>query len=273
MTVQTVLVPKSVELSTGVTLQYVEQGDLGGVPVLLLHGGTDSRHSFDPLLPCLPASWRAIAVTQRGHGDSSRPAHGYGPRDFAEDIAAFQDALGLGPSVIVGHSLSTSIGQRFALDYPERTRALVTMGSFRNWREMPGIIEFWQQVVMPLTDPIDVEIAREFQESTLAQPIPASFLDLVIAESLKVPARVWRDFFASFADAEVEHELPALTTPTLILWGDQDNFCSEDVQEFLEQTIPNAQLIVYPGHGHAIHWEDPGMIAADLIPFVEDDGC
>src|SRR5687768_3405964 len=63
----------SAALSTGVTLPFVEQGDPAGMPVVLLHGLTDSWQSFAPVLPFLPASIRAFAVTQRGHGDADRP--------------------------------------------------------------------------------------------------------------------------------------------------------------------------------------------------------
>src|SRR5918994_40377 len=79
----------SVELPTGVTLPYVAQGDPAGVPVVLLHGGTDSWRSFQPVLPYLPSSIRAFALTQRGHGDARRPGSGYHPREFAADVAAF----------------------------------------------------------------------------------------------------------------------------------------------------------------------------------------
>jgi pimeloyl-ACP methyl ester carboxylesterase len=68
---------ESVGLPTGVTLQYVEQCDPTGVPVLLLHGFSDSWHSYKLLFPHLPGDIRAFALTQRGHGDSSRPGTGY----------------------------------------------------------------------------------------------------------------------------------------------------------------------------------------------------
>ena len=273
MAIQAGPVPMSVELSTGVTLQYVERGDLGGLSVLFLHGATDSWHSFELLLPLLPASWRSIAITQRGHGDSSRPAHGYGPSDLVADVAAFQDALGLDASVIVGHSFGSIISQRFAFAYPERTRGLALLATFRNFHDNPAVHEFLEQVISPLTDPIDPAVAREFQESTLARPIPADYLETVIAESLKAPARVWRELFTTVVATDVERGLDTLAAPTLILWGDQDVYSTRADQEFFEQTIPDAQLMVYPGYGHAFHWEDPRMVAADLVAFVEDDRC
>src|SRR3712207_1254388 len=95
---------KTVELPNRVRLEYAEQGDPSGVPVVLLHGITDSWRSFERVLPHLPPSIHAFALSQRGHGDSDRPASGYRPRDFAADLGAFVDALGLGPVVVAGHS-------------------------------------------------------------------------------------------------------------------------------------------------------------------------
>ena len=134
---------KPVELFNRVTLQYVEQGDPSGVPEVLLHGVTDSWRSFEPVLPHLPESIHAFALTQRGHGDADRPASGFRPRDFAADLAAFMDALDHGQAVIVGHSMGSYAAQRFAMDHPGRTLGLVLVGSFTNWRDNPAVAEFW----------------------------------------------------------------------------------------------------------------------------------
>ena len=75
---------KLIDLPNGIRLSYAEQGEVSGLPVLLLHGVTDSWRSFAPLLSHLPPSLRAAAVSQRGHGDSHRPAAGYLPNAFAE---------------------------------------------------------------------------------------------------------------------------------------------------------------------------------------------
>ena len=68
---------KYVTLSTRVTVEYIENGALAGSPLLLLHGLSDSWHSFLPLLPHLPPDVRTLAFTQRGHGQSSKPRGDY----------------------------------------------------------------------------------------------------------------------------------------------------------------------------------------------------
>ena len=142
-------VVKSVQLAGRVRLEYVEQGDPAGVPVVMLHGATDSWHSFEPVLPHLPEPIRAFALTQRGHGDADRPVSGYRTRDFAADVAAFADALGLGPVVIVGHSMGSTNAKRFAIDHRMRTRGLVLIGAFASYRHNAPVAEFWSPRALP----------------------------------------------------------------------------------------------------------------------------
>jgi pimeloyl-ACP methyl ester carboxylesterase len=156
---------QSVELPGGPKLDYVEQGKASGIPVVLLHGWTDSWHSFEPVLPHLPSDLRAFAITQRGHGDAGRPALGYGPRDFAADVAQFMDLLGIGAAVIAGHSMGSSIAERFALDHPERTLGLVLLGAFTSWRDNPGVMELWTTAISTLEDPVDPDFVRSFRRA------------------------------------------------------------------------------------------------------------
>ena len=177
-------VVKSARLSTGVTLPYVEQGDRSGIPVLFLHGVTDSLHSFDLVLPHLSGRIRAFAMTQRGHGDADRPSD-YRAADFAADVPAFLDAVGVASAVVVGHSMGGTNAQRAAIDHPARVRALVLAGSFAGYRDKPEFVDF-AQVVAALSDPIDPSFVREFQETTLARPVAPAYLDLVVRERRRV---------------------------------------------------------------------------------------
>jgi non-heme chloroperoxidase len=257
----------SVALSTGVRLPYVEQGDPAGVPVLMLHGYTDSWRSFELLLPHLPPRVRAIAVTQRGHGDADRPATGYRPDDFVSDAAAFMDALELPAAVLVGHSGGSYTAQRFAIEHPERTLGIALVGPFRVLYDKPEIHELWQAVA-ELHDPVDPDFVREFQESTATQPVPAEFMEAVVAESRKVPARVWQATLKGLLDAEAPAETGTITAPTLILWGDRDSLCTRRDQEALVAAISGARLVALQGTGHAVHWEQPERVAAELAAFV-----
>jgi non-heme chloroperoxidase len=257
-----------INLSTGVRIEYVEQGSRDGHPIVFLHGVTDSWHSFERVLPLLPPSFRAFALSQRGHGDSSRPLSGYRFTDLSNDVLAFLDAKQVKQSIVVGHSMGAGVAQRFAIDHPERVSALVLMGAFATFQD-PALEAFITSDIMPLTDPISPSFAREWQLSTLARPIEASHLERIVAETIKVPAFVWHAAFSGFlATPDFSEELRAVSAPTLLLWGDRDTYASAAAQERLCEVLPHADFVTYRGYGHGFHWEDPAMFVADLLSFV-----
>lgn len=259
---------QSVDVRGGVRLEYVEHGDRDGVPLLLLHGVTDSWRSFEGVLPHLPPSIRAIAFTQRGHGGSSKPQSDYRTRDFAGDVAAVADALGIDRFVVAGHSMGTTNALRVAIDFPERTLGVLLAAPFASYRRNAGVREFVDSTVSALTDPIERSIAVEFQASTLAHPVAPEFFETVVNESLKVPARVWRAAFAGLLEDDFTSELSDVAAPTLILYADRDTFCLRADPDDLLAAIPGSRLVVYEGAGHALHWEEPERFAADVAAFT-----
>lgn len=263
------LVAKTVRLGAGLNLEYVERGSDGGLPVVFLHGVTDSWKSFEDILSRLPESIHAYAVSQRGHGNSSRPLSGYRVADMAADLGLFMNALEIPQAVLVGHSMGSFVAQRFAIDRPSRTAGLVLLGSGTGMHDNEVIYDLWSSTMATITDPIDPAIAREFQLSTLARPIAPSALDGFVLESLKVPARVWRAVFAGFLELDHRDELELITSPTLIADGDRDDLFTPAQQHALRDAIPGSELLIYAGGGHAAHWEDPDRVTADLTSFFE----
>ena len=251
-----------------VALDYAERGDPAGLPVLLLHGYTDSRRSYEPLLATLPAGLRMIAMTHRGHGDSDKPASGYEMADLATDVRQFMDALGIAQAVIVGHSMSSQVAQRFAAEHPERTRALILIGAFTA-HAGNAEVEALRQGVSGLSDPVDPAFVRDFQQSTLARPVPSWFFEMIVAESLKVPLHVWRAALGGTIREDCTPCHAAISAPTLVLWGDKDPVSPRAQQELLGTAIADARLRVYGGVGHSPHWEVPHRVAADIATFLD----
>lgn len=255
----------TIALPTGVRLHYAERGPRDGEAVLLLHGYTDSWFSFSEVLPRLPVDWRAIAPDQRGHGDSDRP-DAYALSDFAADALALLDALGLERATLVGHSMGTFIARQIALAAPARVRRLVLVGGGAH----AGGAAFGElgETVRALADPVPLDVIREFQAGTAHTPLPEVFLEGIIAESAKLPARVWRDTLAGFVAGAPALAGGRIHCPTLVLWGDHDAVFGRHDQDELLGAIPGARLRVYPNTGHALHWEEPEGFVADLEAFV-----
>jgi len=257
-----------VQLRTGVRLHYVEQGNAKGPTVILLHGYSDSWVSWGQVLPLIDKKYHVYVPDLRGHGESDRPASGYSFPDFAGDIIAFMDAKGIKKATIVGHSMGSFVAQHVATMAPERVEKLVLVGSAPAVSN--GEVSQLQIEVNALTDPVPVKFVTEFQKSVVTRPIPDEFMDRVVQESMKLPARVWRDTMAGMLAKNSTVRLSKIKAPTLIIWGDRETvFPKRADQELLRNGIPNARLKVYEGTGHCPNWEEPVRFVKDLLGFVD----
>ena len=256
-----------VRVGTGVRLHYVEQGDPNGPTVILLHGYSDSWVSWAQVLPLLDKKYQVYVPDLRGHGESDRPASGYTFPHFAGDIIAFMDTKGIKKATIVGHSMGSFVAQHVATMAPERVERLVLVGSAPAVSN--GEVSQLQMEVNALTDPVPLKFVTEFQKSVITRPVPDEFMDRVVQESMKLPARVWRDAMAGMLAQNSSVTLSKIKAPTLIIWGDRETvFPKRSDQEVLRKGIPNARLKVYEGTGHCPNWEEPGRFVKDLEEFM-----
>ncbi|MFQ4146950.1 alpha/beta hydrolase [Chlorogloeopsis sp. ULAP02] len=232
----------------------------------MLHGYTDSWFSYSRVLPSLSSVYHTYALDQRGHGDSERPSSGYDIPDFAADMVAFMDVMRLTQTTLVGHSMGSLVAQQVALSAPERVARLILVGSATNMRSK-DVFQL-QQAVNALDDPVPPEFAREFQLSTIYHSVPDNFLDRAVAQTLKLPARVWRAALAGQLAVDYTAQINCIQMPTLVLRGDHDTIFSQSAQDALVVGLANAVLKVYPETGHALHWERPDEFVHDIEAFI-----
>lgn len=259
---------KEISLSTGVKLQYVEQGAPTGVPVIFLHGICDSWHSFKMVLRYLPGNIHAFSLTQRGHGDSEKPLSGYASTDFAADVAAFIRQKKLGSAVVVGHSMGGVHAQTFATRYPQLIRALVIVDSDPSFGTIPGMKSF-QLEVMQLQGKISWEYMDAFQKACISRPIDSAFYRLLVDEGVKIPLYVFQAAMNGIVDTDFTGSLPNLQCPVLVFWGDKDAFCDRRGQEIFAQKIKKLTMKIYEGIGHSPNWQEPERMAKDITQFIQ----
>jgi pimeloyl-ACP methyl ester carboxylesterase len=257
---------RTATLVSGLTIPYAETGDQTGIPVVFVHAYVESWRYFEGVLPRLPASLHGYAPTQRGHGDAGRPPDGYRPEDFADDIVGFMDAVGIRRAVLVGSSSGGLVSQFVASSQPGRVLALVLISTPASLADKPAVAAMWDEV-SNLEDPLDPAFVDQFVRSTSPEAVPDEFLDRLVSESLKVPARVWKEALRGLIEADPSVIMNRITVPTLLISGDEDVFVSED-QDIIRRAIPDARLLVYKGVGHAVHLAQPDRVVDDLVDFV-----
>ena len=255
-------------LASGLSLNYVVQGDPDGMPIVLLHGVGDSWHSYERVLPLLPAEYRVYAVTLRGHGWSDHPHSGFTRQDLASDVESLLRQLGLQHVVLAGHSLGSLVAEQVAADEPERIRKLVLIGAGPGGIPDPKLRDAIAASFSQIQDPVNFSFARDFQAGTVYAPIPPAFFETMVAEALKAPADTWHGIAQALQDPGEPDFLKKISAPTLVLWGDHDSIFSRADEQRLVGAIRGARLVIYPQTGHALHWERPERFAGDLLRFA-----
>ena len=252
-----------VRLSNGITLHYAQQGPKTGPAVVMLHGYTDSWFSFSRVMPLLPPELRVIAPDQRGHGDSERPLEGYRTSDLADDVIRMLDALDVPKAVLVGHSMGSFVARKVYEVAPHRVSRLVLVGAAPSVSN--DAVAPLMDAVRGLTDPVDEAFVRDFQMSTVHAPVPEAFMETVICNSRRMPARIWKAMLQGLIDDEVTLQQPQVRT--LVLGGREDAFFSATEQMVLARQFPRGELQLVDGVGHALHWEMPKTFVSALIRF------
>ena len=231
---------QSVEID-GLPIRYLAAGE--GPPLVLLHGAGDNSLDWRWVLPALARKHRVYAPDLPGSPDSARPAADYSPAFFERFVAAFVDALGIGPATFVGNSLGGLIALRLALSEPARVRALVLVDG-------AGL----GSAVNPLFTSVNVPLLGEAAIPFWRTPVGAyqrawGRTALLFAHSPKSVPREWlaeqcrlarspgyleahltalRALVGPFGQREVMVDrLGLLETPTLVVWGTRDRVFPE----------------------------------------------
>jgi non-heme chloroperoxidase len=260
----------TVRLSSGPHIHYAEQGDVTGDPILFLHGWPDSWFTFSRMLPFLADRLHVFVPDQRGFGDSDRPNGPYGIPEFAADVVAFLDAVGVDRATLVGHSFGSFVARRVAFTNPERVGRLILIGT--GVSAATPAVRAAQADLQGLQAPIPPTFAREFQASTAYVPLPDAFFERIVRESLKLPARLWREVLDRLVAYDDWQQLPLISAPTLLIWGEHDVLFSREHQERLLAVIRGASLLNYAETGHCPNWERPEQVASDLQAFCGTGG-
>ena len=256
-------------------------GDLsdlhGELPLLLIHGfALPGQETFMPWAREELAPHRTLILPDMlGYGFSERiPAPGdhFTLQSYSRDLAGVLDALGVQQADVAGHSWGAMIAARFALDHPERVRKLVLIdGGFF----MPSSSPLEKVIHLPLG------IGRAVTWHALGDG-PFSYVKLICQQRRDcelVPPTHIQDSTPTLQAmiytsrhstqiAELESSLGRIHTPTLVLWGAQDQIAPLANAQRLTRALPAARYVVVEDAWHMPWLEEPAETAKPLLEFL-----
>lgn len=244
-----------------------------GEPMLLIHGTGASTHSWRDLAPRLARRFEVVAPDLPGHGFTASPgAERLSLPGMAGAVAGLLAATGLRPRWVVGHSAGAAILARLCLDgaiEPQRlfslNGALLPLGGLRHPAFAPVARLFVSHPIVPRLFAWQASHPAFF-ERMLAQT--GSRLDERGVELYRRLARrpmhiaTALDMMARWDVRSLEHELPRLSTPLVLVSGGRDRMIPPSHAQGVHRLVPSARLVTLPDAGHLAHEEYPDEIAA-----------
>jgi pimeloyl-ACP methyl ester carboxylesterase len=191
---------------------------------------------------------------------------------MAGDVLSMMDALGLAQAEIVGHSLGSTVAQKLAELASGRVASLTLIGAFIRMGTNPAVVSFRDEAIAPLTDPVDPDFVRGFQESAVGPDTPRPIIERAVLESMKLRAGDWKGALSAGMSADLTHALARFRGPTLVLHGQLDDFCLAEEQAELGRGEMR-RLMSYAHWGHSPHWERPAEAAAVIAQFLAEEGA
>lgn len=272
-------------------LHYVDWGNEGAPPLLLLHGTRDHCRNWDWVAERLRREWHVIAPDLRGHGDSQfSPDGGYTMSAYIYDLAQLVHQQKLAPLTLVGHSLGGNIALRYAGIYPENVRKLVAIEGLgpspkvQAEQAKRGIAERmrgWIEEVRGLSArlprryaSLDEALRRMREENRHLSADQALHLtrhgvtqneDGTYSWKFDNYVRAWPPY--DMTREEIEELWSRIACPTLLVYGDE-SWASNPRADGRAARFADARVVSFARAGHWVHHDRLDDFMAALTEFL-----
>lgn len=249
----------------GLRIAFRQAGD--GPPLLLLHGGISDSRVWRDQLHDLSDEFRVVAWDAPGCGRSSDPPETFRLPEYADCLAAFIDAVGLGRPHVLGHSFGGGLGLELYRRHPGIPRSLLLAGAYAGWAGSlpPEEVKERLRLALRMADQLPMLGALDSIWGLGTNAMPAGRTEEIAADLRPVGTRVTAH---AFAEADLRDVLPRIAVPTLLLYGAADERAPLDVAKALDVAIPNSTLVTMPGLGHEAYLEAPQTFNAEVRRFL-----
>jgi pimeloyl-ACP methyl ester carboxylesterase len=259
----------------GLRIHYVDWGNPGAPPLILIHGLDRVARTFDHLAPHFTARYHVIAIDMRGHGDSGWDPEGrYLVEDHVGDVEGLVQQLGLTGITIWGNSTGGRVAQVFAGKHPDLVSAVISE-------------DVGPERPRQIADGYSRRVAQEdaagwaTEEELLAQlrKSNAGASDAVLVPYVRYGTRrradgrlVWKrdpQLVKGFVATDLWRFVREIKAPILYVIGGRSTIVPLETQEELRKTLPRVRIVTMPGLGHYPSDEKPQEFLAIVDEFLK----
>jgi pimeloyl-ACP methyl ester carboxylesterase len=253
---------------------YLEWGAPDAPPIVLLHGGHQSAHSWDLVSLYLAQRYRVLALDQRGHGDSEWPRDAeYSNHAMSLDAEAFIGALGLHRPIVMGHSMGGRNALLLTRRDPSRLRALVAVDvgpevSDRGREVIAGFVQANQEFddleqFVSNVRKYDPYRSQEHIERTVKYNMLQRADGKYVSKCDATPRRLGLARSGGPLENITLDDAKAFDLPVLLVRGANSRILTPEAADRFRDALPRGTLVTVPDCGHNVHGQNTkGFIEA-----------
>ncbi len=251
-----------------IQLAYEDRGQ--GLPLVFLHAFPMNRRMWEPQVHALAAQYRVVTVDLRGHGESDAPLWRYSLDQYADDVRALLDLLGIQEAVLIGLSMGGYLIFAFHRRYPERLKALV-FADTRAEADKPEQVA-WRFQLAQRAQASGAAVVADDMLPKLIAPSSQTNPELVDrVRSIILSTRVTGiagDLTAIAERPDSTGQLKTIHCPTLVLVGELDGLTTPEDNRRIADGITGARFELIPNAGHLSNLEQPEAFNIALLKFL-----
>ncbi|MDE0331984.1 MAG: alpha/beta hydrolase [Nitrospinae bacterium] len=248
---------------SGYRIAYCEAGpQVSSSVVVCIHGAGGNRDSWIPLVRNLAEqNVSSLALELPGHGESTA-ARISNIKEYSRIVLEFLNARQLNGVYLTGHSMGGAVVLASVLSNAESLLGVILIGSGAKLRVKDSILE---GVKSDFANTVEEIIGYAFSPS--AEP---SLVREGARSLLRCDADTLHHDFMACDRFDVLSELETISTPALIVCGEEDLLTPPKYSEFMAEKITNSKLFIVPQAGHMVMLEQPGLVGDYISRFIND---
>lgn len=252
----------------GLRIAYHRKGE--GPPLVLLHGWPLNSREWRRQIDGLSDEFTVVAWDAPGAGRSSDPPDWFRLPDWADCLAAFIAALGLGRTHVAGLSWGGGLALELYRRHPTVVRTLVLASAYAGWAGSLSaeVVQQRLQLMLRNSELPPAQWAPALIQTLLSNGAPAELADELASIISELHPLGTKIAMRAVAEADLRDVLPRIDVPTLLLCGEEDVRAPQHVWDRLHSAIRGSQLVVIPGVGHAIDIEAAERFIAEVRAFL-----
>lgn len=227
-------------------------GDVDARPVLMLHGwGANISLMWQVAQSLAPRGYRVYVPDMPGFGDSDEPPKAWSVFDYANWVLCYMAHHNLEEVFLFGHSFGGRLGLILGADHPNRITSMVLADSAGIRPKLPFATQVRTQVYKSVRDGL-----KSLGMSGLSDNLRQRYNARYGSSDFQNVSGIMRETFVKVINQDLLGHAARVAIPTLLIWGENDDETPLWMGQKLEQTIPDAALVIFPSAGHYSYLED-----------------